>query len=98
MVQVKEGTWLARAYGALDRLDAVSASREDIIEAIKIAWLPDEPTEMRTLVGLFYKTNTTDVPDEVWILVGDDGRRNTKKSPNPKPDRWKQIGTYRYIE
>lgn len=78
------GTYLGKAYAALDQLDARTATKEMIEKAIKNAWLPAEPQVMGTIVGVY--SNSTAHPLEVWVLVGDDGRRPTKTQP--RLDRW----------
>jgi hypothetical protein len=87
------GTYLAKAYDALDTLSGVAAitTQADILKAIHTAWMPTEPLAVGTIVGVFYARNESMVPNEVWVRAVS-RRRKTKTNPGPFVDHWFKFG------
>lgn len=86
--QVPTGTWLHRAYEALDGLDPMTASRSDIMQAVKDSWLNREPEAVGTIIGLWYERNETMIPDEIFVRVEDTKPRGRSAQ---KFDHWKRL-------
>jgi hypothetical protein len=86
--QVPTGTWLYRAYEALDGLDPMTASRSDIMQAVKDSWLNREPEAIGTIIGLWYERNETMIPDEIFVRVPNLPARGRALQ---KENHWKRL-------